>query len=362
MRTTTSGLFRTGCAVILALAASATAALAQVDQESAPHDGTWRLVIHGGAGEISPEQIPPDVIAAYRASLNSALDAGGEVLDEGGSAMDAVEAVLRLMEDDPLFNAGRGAVFTSQGHNELDASIMDGASVNAGAVAGVTKVRHPISLARAVLQNSPHVMLAGAGAESFAEAQGLELVEPSYFFTERRWNSLEANLAEQGLDMPEKPDLGEGQHGDLSPLIDDHRFGTVGAVALDRDGNLAAATSTGGTTGKRWGRVGDSPIIGAGTYAENGVCAVSATGEGEYFIRLAVAHEICARVRHGGLDIQEAADGVVHDALIGIGGLGGVIALGPDGAMVWSFNSAGMFRGRVSSEQDAEVAIFRDEG
>ncbi len=353
--------------VLFALRASAIAAAsltaciqasAQVDPADRPAEASWSLVIHGGAGEISPQMLPADVQEAYRQSLAEALQVGAAILQEGGTAMDAVESVVRVMEDDPIYNAGRGSVFTAEGRNELDASIMDGASSNAGAVTGVTRVRHPITLARRVMENSPHVMFSGAGAESFAADQGLELVEPGFFFTDMRWNSLAAFMELNGQPMPDRPAEPEIVEGNLGPLLDGHKFGTVGAVARDQNGDMAAATSTGGMTGKRWGRVGDSPIVGAGTYAANGVCAVSSTGTGEYFIRLAVAYDICARVRHGGQDIQTAADGVIQTDLTALGGSGGVIALGPEGKMIWSFNSPGMFRARIGSSLEGEVAMF----
>ncbi|ARA92056.1 beta-aspartyl-peptidase [Rhodothermaceae bacterium RA] len=315
------------------------------------------LVVHGGAGTILRENMTPELEAAYRAALAEALRVGYAVLSEGGRSLDAVEATLRVLEDSPLFNAGRGAVFTNDGIVELDASIMDGATRGAGAVAGVRHVRHPITLARRVMEASSHVMLVGDGAEVFAREQGLEMVPNTYFHTERRRQQLEA--AQQGgsatgaLHAPAVP------AGDAMETV--HKFGTVGAVALDRQGNLAAGTSTGGMTNKRWGRVGDSPIIGAGTYADNATCAVSATGHGEYFIRGVVAHDIAALMAYGGRSLQEAADHVILEKLGAAGGTGGVIALDREGHVAMPFNTPGMYRGVVDASGTVRVYIYRDE-
>ena len=265
-----------------------------------------------------------------------------------------------LMEDDPLFNAGRGAVFTAEGRNELDASIMDGRTLSAGAVAGVTRTRHPISLARRVMEKSPHVMLVGAGADTYSREQGLEQVEPGWFYTEYRWESLEKTLKEKGLPIPPKP-AGITSDPAKDLVHDEGKRGTVGVVALDANGNLAAGTSTGGMTAKRWGRVGDSPIIGAGTYAANTSCAVSGTGTGEYFIRLTVAREICALVEYQHMSLQAAADEVIQKRLTALGGDGGVIAITPDGTMAWSFNSVGMYRARAADGQALQVGVYKDE-
>lgn len=323
-------------AIALALASLATPAMAQDD---------WTLVIHGGAGTIARESMTPAQDAEIRAALTGALAAGSAVLDRGGSALDAVEAAIRLLEDNPNFNAGRGAVFTAEMTNELDASIMDGATRAAGAVAGVTRTRHPISLARAVMEDSPHVMMAGAGADRFSQEQRLEQVGPDWFATERRLEQIRRRL--------------ERDQAGLAPENDEKR-GTVGAVARDASGNLAAGTSTGGITGKLYGRVGDSPIIGAGTYADNRACAVSATGAGEYYIREGVAHEICARMRLLGEGPQEAADTVQAETLE-LGGDGGVIVLGADGRHAFSFNTEGMYRGVARAGADPVVAIYGDE-
>jgi beta-aspartyl-peptidase (threonine type) len=287
-----------------------------------------------------------EVEAEYRAKLSEALEVGFAVLDGGGSSLDAVEQTLRLLEDSPLFNAGKGAVFTAEGRNELDASIMDGATMEAGAVAGVTTLKHPISAARAVLEQSPHVLLAGPGAELFARERGLEEVSADYFYTERRWQALEKRRAKEA---ESDRDAAGGE-----------KFGTVGAVALDRSGSIAAGTTTGGMTFKKHGRIGDSPIIGAGTYA-NDSCGVSATGHGEFFIRYAVAHDICARVAYRGITVAEAAEEVVMQVLVDAGGSGGVVALDADGQPSMVFNSEGMYRGWISAAGEPRVAIYRDE-
>ena len=335
----------------------------------------WALVVHGGAGVIERKDLSAEQDRAYREAMAKVANVGADVLKKGGSALDAIEAAIRILEDDPLFNAGRGAVFTAEGRNELDSSIMDGKTLKAGAVAGVTTTRHPISLARAVMEKSPHVMLIGEGAERFAKTQNLEQVDNSYFFTERRWQALERELRKLNLPVPPRPkgapqapsaavdQRAELQHDEgrerLAQL--EKKFGTVGVVALDGSGNVAAGTSTGGTTGKRWGRVGDAPIIGAGTYASNKSCAVSATGTGEYFIRLTVAREICALVEHKGLSLQAAADRVIQKDLTALGGDGGVIAVAPDGDMAWSFNTSGMYRARVADGEKLVVGIYKDD-
>ncbi len=326
----------------------------------------WSIVVHGGAGVIERSALGPKGDADYRASLKVATEAGAKVLDRGGSALDAVEAVLNILEDDPLFNAGRGAVFTSEGKNELDASIMDGSNLKAGAVAGVTHIRHPISLARAVMEKSPYVMMVGSGADAFGGRVGLEQVDPSFFFTESRWQSLVKQLQKEGKPIPPRP-AGAPPPGAPVPVAfydegaDPRSHGTTGVVALDRMGNIAAGTSTGGLQGKMPGRVGDSPIIGAGTYASNQSCAVSATGTGEYFIRLGVAREICNLVTFKGMKLQQAADQVIHGELEALHGDGGVIAITPDGQTAFSFNTPGMFRARIEEGGKLEVHIYKDE-
>ena len=341
---------------------AALTACATPQQEPAPR---WSIVVHGGAGVIERANLTPELEAQYRAAMQRALDTGGGILESGGSSLDAVEAVIREMEDDPLFNAGHGAVFTAEGGNELDASIMDGRNRAAGAVAGLTRTRHPITAARAVMERSRHVMLIGEGAEGFARAQNLEQVDPSYFFTERRWQQLEANLRANNLPIPQRP-ANAPQREAARVWPDDHQFGTVGVVALDSSGNIAAGASTGGTTGKRWGRVGDAPIIGAGTYAQNGVCGVSATGTGEFFIRVGVAREICARLEFNGESAQEAADNVIAEVGAttnneGAAGDGGAIVLDGRGNVAWAMNTPGMYRAWQSAGGEPVVQIFADE-
>jgi beta-aspartyl-peptidase (threonine type) len=321
----------------------------------------WALVVHGGAGVIDRKDLKPEQEKAYRDALAKVAETGAAVLRGGGTSLDAIEAAIHLLEDNPLFNAGRGAVFTAEGRNELDASIMEGRELKAGAVAGVTRTKHPISLARAVMEHSPHVFLIGDGADAFSKDRKLEQVEPSYFFTERRWAALERELKAQNLPIPKRPE-GAAAADEASGLAhDEGKRGTVGVVALDSRGDVAAGTSTGGTTAKRWGRVGDSPIIGAGTYASNASCAVSATGTGEYFIRLTVARDVCALVELKGLSLQAAVDEVVQKKLTAIDGDGGVIAVAPDGQMAWSYNTSGMYRARVADGQPLQVGIYKDE-
>ena len=324
----------------LALAAWAFPARAQ---ETPMNDGRWSIAIHGGAGTMDRATMSDAQRAEYEAALGTALDAGSAVLAAGGSALDAVEAAVVVMEDDPHFNAGRGAVFTYNGTNELDASIMDGRTRGAGAVTGVSHVKNPVRLARRVMEDSPHVFLSGAGAEEFARDKGIEMVDPDWFATPERWRQLQELKAKS-----------------LGWFDVDLKYGTVGAVARDRAGHLAAATSTGGLTGKRWGRIGDSPVIGAGTYADDRACAVSATGAGEFFIRAGVAHEICARMRLLGENAQAAADAVIAEVGM-LGGDGGVIVAAPTGETVFAFNTPGMYRGRADSGGAREVAIFARE-
>ena len=325
----------------------------------------WSFAIHGGAGVIERASLTPDQDVAYRAALHRALEAGSAVLASGGTAMDAVQAAIQLMEDDPLFNAGRGAVFTAAGRNELDAAVMNGADLTAGAVAGLTTTRHPIAAARAVMEQSPHVMLIGQGADSFAASVGLEQVAPSFFFTERRWQGLETALRAQNLPIPERPAgvpaaPAPGAMAEVAPPLNERKFGTVGAVALDSQGHLAAGTSTGGMTAKRWGRVGDVPVIGAGTYASNrDGCAVSATGDGEFYIRASVARDICGRIQAGATG-QAAGQAEVEDAL-SLGGSGGVIVMDTAGRPAFALTTSGMYRGAVSSSAPARVAIYGDE-
>lgn len=346
---------------LLALALLALGACA-----TAPEPPRWSIVIHGGAGVIERANLTPEMEARYRAALGEALSIGSEILDGGGSSLDAVEATIGYLEDNELFNAGRGAVFTAEGRNELDASFMDGRTRAGGAVAGVTRVRHPITLARRVMELSPHVMLIGDGAEAFARAQNVEVVEPAYFFTERRWRQLEDFLRRNNLPIPPRPVGAPGPQALHEVAPDDHQFGTVGVVAYDRNGDIAAGTSTGGTTGKRWGRVGDAPIIGAGTYAQNGVCGVSATGTGEFFIRVGVARMICARMELNSESAQEAADNVIGEVgatvnAQGVSGDGGVIVLDGHGRIAWAMNTPGMYRAAQSVGGAPIIRIFADE-
>jgi len=348
----------------LSLAAGVIVITTTIVAQQAQPAHHWAIVVHGGAGVIERATMKPETEAAYRASMQQATEAGAKVLDSGGSALDAIEATIHILEDDPLFNAGKGAVFTAEGKNELDSAIMDGATLKAGAVAGVTRTRHPISLARAVMDKSPHVMLIGAGADQFASQTGLEQVDPSYFFTERRWQGLIKQLKKEGRPIPPRPAGAPPEPAEPVSAIepqDAHKFGTVGVVALDRQGNIAAGTSTGGTQAKRWGRVGDSPIIGAGTYASNQSCAVSGTGTGEYFIRLTVAREVCDLVRFKGMKLQEAADHVIHKELQDLKGDGGIIAITPDGQLAWSFNTSGMYRAKLVEGGKIQIGIYSDE-
>jgi beta-aspartyl-peptidase (threonine type) len=306
-------------------------------------DSRWSIAVHGGAGTILRENLTEAMRGEYEAGLGAALDAGARLLAEGGNALDAVAATVVLLEDDPHFNAGRGATFTFDGKIELDAAIMDGRTRAAGAVAGVTRERNPVLIARAVMEHSPHVFLAGAGAERFAREQGFEPVDPAWFETAERRRQFE--------------EFRQRKSGWFDGSV---KYGTVGAVARDRQGHVAAATSTGGLTGKRWGRVGDSPVIGAGTYADDRACAVSATGAGEYFIRTAAAKAIAARMVLLGESAQAAADAVIAE--IGeLGGEGGVIVAAADGGTAFALNTAGMYRGRADSEGMRETAIFGDD-
>ena len=304
----------------------------------------YALAIHGGAGTITRDNMTSEMEAQYLAKLDEALTAGEQILKSGGTSLDAIQASIMIMEDSPLFNAGKGAVFTNDEKNSLDASIMNGADQNAGAVGGVSNVKNPILAARAVMEKSDHVMLVDTGAEEFASAQGIEQVDPSYFYTERRFEALKRVKAREL---------------EAKSIAEEDRHGTVGAVALDKHGNLAAGTSTGGMTNKRYDRIGDAPIIGAGTYADNASCAVSSTGHGEYFIRYAVAHDIAARMEYKGVDLQTAADEVVMDKLVEKGGSGGIISVDNMGNVALVFNSEGMYRGYATPD-NREVKIYKD--
>jgi beta-aspartyl-peptidase (threonine type) len=310
-------------------------AVAKSSEASGPKQ-EWAIVIHGGAGVITREKMTPELDMEYRAALTKAMNIGRKILAEGGTALEAVEKTINVMEDNPLFNAGKGAVFTHDGKNELDAAIMDGSNLAAGSVAGVTDIKNPITAARYVMTKSPHVMLSGAGASQFAKEQGLEIVPPSYFYTEKRYNELQEILKKE-------------------------KMGTVGCCALDKNGNLAAGTSTGGMPNKRYNRIGDAPIIGAGTYANNNTCAVSATGHGEYFIRWTVAHDISALMEYKGLSLKEASELVVNDKLVKAGGSGGVICVDKSGNISMPFNSEGMFRGYATADGKEGIFIYKDE-
>ncbi len=295
----------------------------------------------------------PEKEVAYKAKLEEAIRVGYDILKNGGTSLDAVTKTINVMEDSPLFNARKGAVFTNAETNELDASIMDGKTLNAGASAGTTNVRNPIDLARAIMDNSPHVMMAGNGAEKFAEEQGLQLVDPNYFHTDNRFNSLKRAKEREAIEL---------DHDDKSafydPTIKDYKFGAVGCAALDKNGNLAAGTSTGGMTNKRWGRLGDAPIIGAGTYANNATCAVSSTGWGEFFIRAMVAHDISALMEYKGMSLKEAAYEVIHEKVEGLGGDGGIVAVDNNGNVAMEFNTAGMYRATMNDKGELYIGIY----
>lgn len=318
------------------------------DAAAAP-GAEFGIVVHGGAGTITRDNLTDELEASYHAALNAALEAGHSILEEGGSALDAAVAAVRILEDEPLFNAGRGAVFTAEGTNELDAAIMDGRTLDAGAVAGVRIFKNPIDLARLVMEQSPHVFMMGDGAEVFGRQHGVEEVDSSWFYTEQRWEALQRARERETIELSWY-------------LEEDRMIGTVGAVARDRNGDLAAATSTGGMTNKRFGRVGDVPVIGAGTYASNASCAISATGHGEYFIRTVVAREICARIEYLGESIEVATRAVIDDRLGVLGGTGGVIGLDREGRPVLYMNTPGMYRGHYLAGGEPFTAIYGDEG
>jgi len=309
-----------------------------------------RLVVHGGAGTIERSKMTPEREREYRSGLERALAAGYDILKKGGSSLDATEAAVRVLEDDPHFNAGKGAVFTSAGTNEMDAAIMDGKTLNAGAVASLKHIKNPINLARLVMEKSGHVMMDGEGAEAFARQNGIELVDQKYFFTQERWDAL------QKIKAAEKHRTSAA--GKRILITDQDRHGTVGAVALDKDGNLAAATSTGGTTNKRPGRVGDSPVVGAGTYANNATCAVSATGDGEYFIRATVGRDVSALMEYRGISLKQAAQTAL-DKVAKLGGTGGLIAIDREGNVALPFNTEGMYRGYIDPNGKVVTEIYR---
>ena len=343
------------------------------------------LVIHGGAGTITRQNMTPEKEKAYRETLDKALETGYAVLAKGGTSLDAVEATIHVMEDSPLFNAGKGAVFTHDGKNEMDAAIMDGKTLKAGAIAGVTTIKNPISTARKVMDKSEHVMLIGKGAEQFAKLQGETIVPSSYFFTQTRWDGLQKAIKEEKVELdhstpPATPPTASADRpkrekktnksvkksplgargGSENIFTEGKKYGTVGCVALDQYGNLAAGTSTGGMTNKRWNRVGDAPIIGAGTYADNETCAISATGHGEYFIRAVVGHDISSLMAYKGISLQEAADEVVMKKLVKMGGEGGAIGVDKNGNVAMPFNSEGMYRGFMNAKGEKVIKIYKE--
>lgn len=336
-------------------------------QDDSVSDNKYVLVIHGGAGVIEPENLTKEQEVAFHADLKAALLAGEAVLKQGGTALEAVEKAIIVMEDSPMFNAGKGSVFTHEERNEMDASIMDGRNLDAGAVASVSRIKNPISLAREVMLNSSHVMLSGDGAEEFAQTREIDLISTDYFKTSHRLEQLKKakKLNRIQLDHSKEPEETSSVETDpveiqLAKQDPDFKFGTVGAVALDVHGNLAAGTSTGGMTNKRWNRVGDTPIIGAGTYADNNSCAVSATGHGEYFIRATVARNICALMEYKGLSLQQAADEIVMKKLVEMGGDGGIIAIDSEGNTALIFNTPGMYRGHIDNRGLPKTAMFED--
>ena len=315
---------------------------------------TFGIVIHGGAGTILKKNMSDSLENAYKSKLKEAITKGHSILKNGGTSLEAVTATINIMENSPLFNSGKGAVFTHEETNELDASIMDGSNLNAGAVAGVKRIKNPINLALSVMNDSPHVLLSGDGAEEFAKEQGFEMMDPSYFYTEKRYQSLQRVKRREAENKTVNVSFDD-------PFIKDSKFGTVGCVALDKNGNLAAGTSTGGMTNKRWNRIGDSPIIGAGTYANNVTCAVSSTGWGEYFIRAMVAYDISAMMEYKGVSLQEAAQEVIQNKVPALGGDGGIVAIDKDGNIAMEFNTAGMYRAHMNAEGTLIIKIYKDE-
>jgi beta-aspartyl-peptidase (threonine type) len=319
----------------------------------------FAIVIHGGAGTIKKENMTPELEAQYNAKLTEAIKAGHEILANGGDSMDAVEASIRIMEDSPLFNSGKGAVFTHDGINSLDASFMDGKTLNAGAIAGVTTVKNPISLARKVMTDSEHVLLSGEGADTFAKSlqdDNIEIVDNKYFFTENRYQSLQRVLEREKANDQKTASILELQDS----FLKDSKYGTVGCVALDKNGNIAAGTSTGGMTNKKYGRIGDSPIIGSGTYANNNTCGVSSTGHGEYFIRAQVAYDISALMEYGDRTLEEATEEVIQGKLVNLGGTGGIVALDHLGNISMEFNTAGMYRAMMDDQGKLTVGMYKE--
>lgn len=339
--------------IILTIYAAGT--LLGVSAQTKPMEN-FALVIHGGAGTILKENMTPELEQQYKEVLNKALKDGYDILERGGTSMDAVVAAIKVMEDSPLFNAGKGAVFANDGTNSMDASIMDGKTIKAGAVAGVHTIRNPIEGARAVMEKSPHVMLSGDGADKFAKEQGLKIEDPKYFFDQKRWEQFQKIKKEGEIKLDHSSDT-SGSILNIE-FSGDKKFGTVGCVALDKSGNLAAGTSTGGMTNKKWGRVGDSPIIGAGTYANNKTCAVSCTGHGEYFIRNVVAYDVAAMMEYKGMSLEQAASEVVMKKLKSQQGEGGVIGIDSKGNITMPFNTPGMYRGYLKKGGKAWIGIY----
>jgi len=314
----------------------------------------FAIIIHGGAGTILKKNMTDSLEAAYKAALTEAIQTGYKILENGGSSLEAVQRTINVMENSPLFNSAKGAVFNHEGVNELDASIMDGATLNAGAIAGVTNVKNPINLAYEVMTNSEHVLLSGKGAETFAAEKGIELVDPSYFFTQNRYDALQRILER------EKNDSVTAASAFIDPFIKDEKFGTVGCVALDKNGNLAAGTSTGGMTNKRYNRIGDSPIIGSGTYANNATCGVSSTGGGEYFIRGQVAYDISTQMEYAGKSLKDATHNVIQEKLTNLGGTGGIVALDHYGNPSMEFNTEGMYRAYMDDQGELTLGIYME--
>lgn len=317
------------------------------------------LVVHGGAGTILKSQMTPEKEKAYQQGINEALNAGYAVLAKGGTALDAVEAAIKLLEDNPLFNAGKGAVFTNEGKNEMDAAIMDGKTLKAGSVAGVSTIKNPVTAARAVMDKSEHVMMTGKGAEKFAAQQGCTIVDPSYFFTQERWDALQNAKAKDSSKSELDHDANKPGALLKQPGNNDYKYGTVGCVALDMNGNLAAATSTGGMTNKKFGRIGDAPVIGAGTYANNATCAISCTGWGEFFIRLVMAKSVSDRMELAHESLTDAANTMIMHKLGELGGDGGLIAVDKEGNITMPFNTEGMYRGYMTSDGKKEILIYK---
>ena len=326
----------------------------QTTVEPTPKQHEFAIIIHGGAGTILKKNMTDSMEQAYKAKLTEAIKTGYEILKNGGNSLEAVQRTINVMEDSPLFNSAKGAVFTHEGKNELDASIMDGATLNAGAVAGVTTVRNPINLAYEVMTNSEHVMLSGKGAETFAKEKGIELVDPSYFFTQNRYDALQ-----RALDREKQDSLSKAT-AFYDPYIKDEKFGTVGCVALDKNGNIAAGTSTGGMSNKRYNRIGDSPIIGSGTYANNATCGVSSTGWGEYFIRGQVAYDISAQMEYAEKSLSEATANVIQEKLTKLGGTGGIVALDHYGNPSMEFNTEGMYRAYMNDQGELTLGVYKE--